>query len=115
MILPDAYISALAAAAHVVGALLVLDFIALGCAWVDMRATGVDVLISAPQKGWSASPCAGLVMLSERAVARLEGSTSDSFAIDLKKWYALCRSMKMAVRPITPRCRPMRCRRFATR
>ena len=64
VILPDAYITALAAAAHEVGALLVLDCIASGCAWVDMRATGVDVLISAPQKGWSASPCAGLVMMS---------------------------------------------------
>jgi len=86
VILPDAYITALAAAAHDVGALMVLDCIASGCAWVDMRATGVDVLISAPQKGWSASPCAGLVMMSARAVARLEHSTSDSFAIDLKKW-----------------------------
>jgi aspartate aminotransferase-like enzyme len=89
VILPDAYITALAAAAHDVGALMVLDCIASGCAWVDMRATGVDVLISAPQKGWSASPCAGLVMMSARAVARLEHSTSDSFAIDLKKWYGI--------------------------
>lgn len=89
VILPDDYITALAAAAQQVGALMVLDCIASGCAWVDMRATGVDVLISAPQKGWSASPCAGLVMLSERAVARLEASTSDSFAIDLKKWHGI--------------------------
>ena len=89
VILPDAYITALAAAAHDVGALMVLDCIASGCAWVDMRATGVDVLISAPQKGWSASPCAGLVMMSARAVARLEHSTSDSFAIDLKKWQGI--------------------------
>ena len=89
VILPDAYITALAAAAHDVGALMVLDCIASGCAWVDMRATGVDVLISAPQKGWSASPCAGLVMMSARAVARLEHSTSDSFAIDLKKWLGI--------------------------
>ena len=89
VILPDAYITALAAAAHDVGALMVLDCIASGCAWVDMRATGVDVLISAPQKGWSASPCAGLVMMSVRAVARLEHSTSDSFAIDLKKWQGI--------------------------
>ena len=89
VILPDAYITALAAAAHDVGALMVLDCIASGCAWVDMRATGVDVLISAPQKGWSASPCAGLVMMSARAVARLEHSTSDSFAIDLKKWHGI--------------------------
>ena len=65
---------------------MVLDCIASGCAWVDMKATGVDVLISAPQKGWSSSPSAGLVMMSERALERLEASTSDSFAIDLKKW-----------------------------
>ena len=86
VILPDDYIAAMAAAAHEVGALMVLDCIASGCIWVDMRASGVDVLISAPQKGWSAQPCAGLVMLSERAEARLADTTSDSFAIDLKKW-----------------------------
>ena len=86
VILPDEYVTAMAAAAHEVGALMVLDCIASGCAWIDMQATGVDVLISAPQKGWSASPCAGLVMLSERGAARLETTTSDSFAIDLKKW-----------------------------
>ncbi|MEO0765249.1 MAG: aminotransferase class V-fold PLP-dependent enzyme, partial [Pseudomonadota bacterium] len=89
VILPDDYITAMAAAAHDVGALMVLDCIASGCAWVDMRKLGVDVLISAPQKGWSASPCAGLVMLSERAVARMEDTTSDSFAIDLKKWHQI--------------------------
>jgi len=89
VILPDDYIAAMAAAAHEVGALMVLDCIASGCAWVDMRGLGVDVLISAPQKGWSASPCAGLVMLSERAVERLESTTSDSFAIDLKKWHQI--------------------------
>lgn len=86
VILPDDYVTAMAAAAHEVGALMVLDCIASGCAWIDMKATGVDVLISAPQKGWSASPCAGLVMLSDRAEQRLEETTSDSFAIDLKKW-----------------------------
>ncbi|MEX0310005.1 MAG: aminotransferase class V-fold PLP-dependent enzyme [Tateyamaria sp.] len=89
VILPDDYVASMAAAAHEVGALMVLDCIASGCAWVDMRALGVDVLISAPQKGWSASPCAGLVMLSERAVARMEETTSDSFAIDLKKWHQI--------------------------
>jgi aspartate aminotransferase-like enzyme len=89
VILPEDYLKALAAAAHEVGALMVLDCIASGCAWVDMRARGVDVLISAPQKGWSAQPCAGLVMLSERALARLEETTSDSFAIDLKKWHQI--------------------------
>ncbi|SHE97626.1 aspartate aminotransferase [Ruegeria intermedia] len=86
VILPDDYVTAMAAAAHEVGALMVLDCIASGCAWIDMKATGVDVLISAPQKGWSASPCAGLVMLSDRAEARLAETTSDSFALDLKKW-----------------------------
>ena len=89
IILPDDYLAALAAAAHEVGALLVLDCIASGCAWVDMQATGVDVLISAPQKGWSATPCAGLVMLSERAVARMAETASDSFACDLKKWHQI--------------------------
>ncbi|MFD0909103.1 aminotransferase class V-fold PLP-dependent enzyme [Ruegeria arenilitoris] len=86
VILPDDYVLAMAAAAHEVGALMVLDCIASGCAWIDMKATGVDVLISAPQKGWSASPCAGLVMLSDRAEARLAETATDSFALDLKKW-----------------------------
>ncbi|MFZ1468004.1 MAG: aminotransferase class V-fold PLP-dependent enzyme [Paracoccaceae bacterium] len=89
IILPDDYITAMAAAAHEVGALMVLDCIASGCIWVDMAATGVDVLISAPQKGWSASPSAGLVMFSPLAEARLAETTSDSFALDLKKWRAM--------------------------
>lgn len=89
VILPDDYIKALADAAHEVGALMVLDCIASGCAWVDMKATGVDVLISAPQKGWSATPCAGIVLMSERARAVIETTTSDSFAIDLKKWLTI--------------------------
>ena len=89
IILPDDYITALAAAAHEVGALMVLDCIASGCVWVDMAATGIDVLISAPQKGWSSTPAAGLVMLSARAVERMGSTTSDSFALDLKKWHAI--------------------------
>ncbi|MBR9842719.1 MAG: alanine--glyoxylate aminotransferase family protein [Rhodobacteraceae bacterium] len=89
VILPDEYIKAMAAAAHEVGALMVLDCIASGCVWVDMKETGVDVLCSAPQKGWSASPSAGLVMMSGKALERLEETTSDSFAIDLKKWYSI--------------------------
>ena len=89
VILPDDYVTAMAAAAHEVGALMVLDCIASGCAWVDMKATGVDVLISAPQKGWSASPCAGLVMLSDRAVTRMGETQSDSFSIDLGKWHSI--------------------------
>lgn len=89
VILPDDYVAAMAAAAHEVGALMVLDCIASGCAWVDMRKLGVDVLLSAPQKGWSAAPSAGLVMMSDRALARMEQTTSDSFAIDLKKWHQI--------------------------
>jgi aspartate aminotransferase-like enzyme len=89
IILPDDYIRALAEAAHEVGAILVLDCVASGCVWVDMKATGVDVLISAPQKGWSSTPAAGLVMMSQRAKERLEGTTSNSFALDLKKWAAI--------------------------
>ncbi|WP_396588649.1 aminotransferase class V-fold PLP-dependent enzyme [Bermanella sp. R86510] len=86
ILLSDDYIKALADAAHEVGALMVLDCIASGTLWVDMKALGVDVLISAPQKGWSASPCAALVMLSDSGLARLEETTSSSFACDLKKW-----------------------------
>ena len=89
LILPDDYIRALADAAHEVGAVMVLDCIASGAVWVDMKATGVDVLISAPQKGWSASPSAGMVMLSDRAATRLEETASDSFFLDLKKWRAI--------------------------
>ena len=89
ILLPDDYVTQLAAAAHEVGALMVLDCIASGCIWVDMAATGVDVLISAPQKGWSASPSAGIVVLSPRAEARLAETTSNSFALDLKKWRSI--------------------------
>lgn len=92
MILPDDYIRAIADAAHEVGAIMVLDCIASGAIWVDMAATGVDVLISAPQKGWSASPSAGMVMLSARGAARLEETTSNSFALDLKKWRAIMKA-----------------------
>jgi len=73
-------------AVHAVGGLMVLDCIASGAMWVDMQATGVDVLISAPQKGWSSSPCCAMVMLSERARVAIDGTTSSSFACDLKKW-----------------------------
>lgn len=86
MILPDDYLRAVADAVHAVGGLFVLDCIASGTLWVDMQACGIDVLISAPQKGWSASPCCALVMLSEAAQVRVEATQSTSFACDLKKW-----------------------------
>jgi aspartate aminotransferase-like enzyme len=86
MLLPDGYLKAVADAVHAVGGLFVLDCIASGAMWVDMAATGVDVLISAPQKGWSGSPCCAFVMLGEAARARIDQTTSTSFACDLKKW-----------------------------
>jgi aspartate aminotransferase-like enzyme len=89
MILPDDYVRALADAMHGVGGLFVLDCIASGCAWVDMAASGVDVLISAPQKGWSAPPSAGLVMLNADALDRCRAAKSTSFAMDLGKWLTI--------------------------
>ena len=89
MILPPDYIRAVADAVHEVGGLFVLDCIASGCVWVDMREAGVDVLISAPQKGWSAPPSAGLVMLNEAALERAKAAQSTSFAMDLLKWNAI--------------------------
>ena len=86
MMLPDAYVRAVADAVHEVGGLFVLDCIASGAMWVDMKASGVDVLISAPQKGWTSSPCCGLVMLGDRALAAIGSTTSTSFACDLRKW-----------------------------
>jgi aspartate aminotransferase-like enzyme len=86
MILPDAYLKTVADAVHEVGGLFVLDCIASGAIWVDMEATGVDVLISAPQKGWSSSPCCAMVMMSKRARNAIEHTSSSSFAADLKKW-----------------------------
>ena len=86
IILPDDYLRAVADAVHEVGGLFVLDCVASGAIWVGMDALGTDILISAPQKGWTGSPCAALVMLSPAARARLDAGTSTSFACDLKKW-----------------------------
>ena len=86
IMLPDDYLRTVADAAHEVGALFVLDCVASGAMWVDMEKTGVDVLISAPQKGWSSSPCCAMVMLSARAREAIEHTQSSSFSCDLKKW-----------------------------
>jgi aspartate aminotransferase-like enzyme len=86
MILPDGYMRAVADAIHEVGGLFVLDCIASGTVWLDMKDIGIDVLISAPQKGWSASPAAGLVMMNEKAENLVNSTNSTSFACDLKKW-----------------------------
>ena len=92
MILPDNYLRAVSDAVHAYGGLFVLDCIASGAMWVDMTATGVDVLVSAPQKGWSSSPCCAMVMLSERARQRIDGTSSSSFACDLRKWLQIMES-----------------------
>lgn len=86
ILLPDDYLRQVAEAAKSVDALFVLDSIASGTVWVDMRSIGVDILISAPQKGWTGSACCGLVMLGERALSRIEQTASTSFAADLRKW-----------------------------
>jgi len=89
MMLPDDYLRAVADAVHEHGGLFVLDCVASGAMWVDLAATGVDVLVSAPQKGWSSTPCAGLVMLGATARERIDGTTSSSFSMDLKKWLSI--------------------------
>lgn len=86
IILPDSYLRTVADTVHENGGLFVLDCIASGAVWVDMQACAVDVLISAPQKGWSASPCSALVMLSEQAAEHIKQTRSSSFACDLLKW-----------------------------
>jgi len=86
MLLPDSYISQVADATHQSGGIMVLDCIASGALWVDMKKTGVDVIVSAPQKGWSGTPCCALVMMSQRALDILQSTESSSFACDLKKW-----------------------------
>ena len=89
IILPDDYLRAVGDAVHSVGGIFVLDCIASGTVWVDMQVCNVDVLISAPQKGWSGPPCAGLVMLNETALNLLETSESTSFAMNLKQWLTI--------------------------
>lgn len=89
IVLPDDYLRAVAEAAHAVGGLFVLDCVASGALWVDMADLGVDVLISAPQKGWSGTPSTGYVMFGERGLAALEGTSSSSFAMDLAKWLSI--------------------------
>jgi len=109
MILPDDYLRAVADAVHAVGGLFVLDCIASGALWVNMEATGVDVLVSAPQKGWSGSPCCAMVMLSARARAAIDGTTSSSFACDLQQVAANHGNLRKAADTLTtPRCPPTR-------
>lgn len=86
IILPDDYLKAVGEAVRSVNGLFVLDCIASGAMWVDMKACNVDVLITAPQKGWSSSPCCALIAMGDRARERIESTQSSSFSMDLKKW-----------------------------
>jgi len=99
MVLPDDYVRAVAAATHDVGGLVVLDCIASGALWVDMTELGVDVLLSAPQKGWSGSPCAGYVMLGEAGREQVMSTTSTSFAVDLQKWLTISEAYTQGLTP----------------
>ena len=99
------YIRAVTDAIHSVGGMFVLDCIASGTIWVDMDSCGVDILISAPQKGWSASPCSALVMLSTLARERIENTDSSSFACDLLKWLNIMKTTKMVDTLTMPLCR----------
>ncbi|HCP17771.1 MAG TPA: aminotransferase [Alphaproteobacteria bacterium] len=92
ILMPDSYLKQIADAAHEVGAIFVLDCVASGALWVDMKDSGVDVIITAPQKGWTSTPCAGVVMLSDRACERMQDTTSDSFVLDLKKWHQIMKT-----------------------
>jgi len=94
ILLPDEYLQGVAEAVHDVGGLFVLDCVASGAIWVDMQQNGVDILISAPQKGWSGPPAAALVVLNETALQRLESTESNSFAVDLKKWWQIMQSFE---------------------
>jgi aspartate aminotransferase-like enzyme len=86
IILPDDYLKAVGEAVRSVNGLFILDCIASGATWVDMKACNVDVLITAPQKGWSSSPCCAMVAMGDRARERIESTQSSSFSMDLKKW-----------------------------
>jgi len=86
LMLPDDYMRQVAEATHGAGGMFVLDCIASGAIWVDMAAIGIDILVSAPQKGWSGSPCGAFVMLGKTARQRIEDTTSSSFSCDLRKW-----------------------------
>ena len=92
MLLPDDYLRAVADAVHEAGGMMVLDCVASGAIWVNMEATGVDVLVTAPQKGWSGSPCCAMVCLSAAARKAIDGTTSSSYACDLKKWLQIMES-----------------------
>ncbi len=86
IILPEDYLARIAEAVRAVDGLFVVDCVASGAIWLDMKAVGIDVLISAPQKGWSSTPCCAMVMLGERARERIEATQSSSYSADLRKW-----------------------------
>jgi len=93
IVLSDDYVRSLAAATHDAcpDAIFVLDCIASGNRWTDMQALGVDVLITAPQKGWTGPACVGIAMMGERAceIMAKQNAVSPkghSFSCNLAKW-----------------------------
>ena len=86
MILPDDYLAQIGQACHDTGTLFVLDCIASGAAWVDMKALNIDIVITAPQKGWSSAPCCALIAMSSRAREMLNDTKSTSYSMDILKW-----------------------------
>lgn len=94
IILPNDYLAKLGEAVRSVDGLFVLDCIASGSVWVDLKQLSVDVAVMAPQKSWSSTPCAALILLGERGLRSLESqkdSTSDSFSLNLHKWWCVMR------------------------
>jgi len=91
ILVSDAYVTAVTAAVHAANpnSYTVLDSIASGGLWVDMEALGVDCLISAPQKGWCGPSCCAFVLMNQRLRSHMDGTTSSSFTIDLKKWCSI--------------------------
>jgi alanine-glyoxylate transaminase/serine-glyoxylate transaminase/serine-pyruvate transaminase len=89
IILPDDYIKRITDTMYEHGGLTVLDCIASGTVWVDMKELGLDVVISAPQKGWTGPASAALVMISERAREVMNETEETSFSLSLKRWSAI--------------------------
>ena len=92
IMLSDEYIAAIAEKIHSMNGYLVLDCVASGARWIDMQALGVDILITAPQKCWSAPPSCGIVLLNKTIGSQLSHTTSDSFDLDLNQWLNIMRA-----------------------
>ena len=92
IIIPDEYIKGIGEATKSIGGLFVLDCVASGSLFVDMEILGIDLLLTAPQKGWSSTPCAGVIMLNKNAREKIKKTTSSSYSCDLHKWLTVMES-----------------------